>query len=77
MEDLVTFSFRIPKPLARTVEAEAKRSGLNKSEYARRALEELNHRLMQERITELSLRLASQSATAAQAMDSSTSDGLA
>ena len=77
MDDLTTFSFRIPKPLARSVEAEAKRSGVNRSEYTRRALEELNHRLMQERITELSLQLTSQSATSAQAMESSTSDGLA
>jgi Arc/MetJ-type ribon-helix-helix transcriptional regulator len=77
MEDLTSFSFRIPKALARSIEAEAKRSGLNKSEYARRALEDFNERAMQERIAQISQRLASQSAAAAQSMEPSTSDGLA
>ncbi len=77
MDDLTSFSLRIPKALARSIEAEARRSGLNKSEYARRALEEFNQRMMQERITEISLRLSAQSAAAAQSMEPSTSDGLA
>lgn len=50
--------------------------GLSTSEYARRALEEFDHRMMQERIAELSQRLASHSAAAAQATEASTSDGL-
>ena len=76
MDDLISFSLRIPKALARSIEAEAKRSGLNKSEYARRALEDFNQRVMQERIAEISVRLAYQSAAAAESMEPSTSDGL-
>jgi hypothetical protein len=76
VEDLTSFSFRIPKSLARSIEAAAKRLGLTKSEYARRAMEEFEHRMMQERMAELSQRLAAQSAAAAQTMDASTADGL-
>ncbi len=77
MDELTPFSLRIPKALARSIEAEAKRVGLNKSEYARRALEDFNQRVMHERIAEISVRLASQSAAEAQSMEPSTSDGLA
>jgi hypothetical protein len=77
MEDLTSFSLRIPKALARSIEAEAKRSGLNKSEYARRALEDFNQRVMHERIAEISRRLAYESTAAAESMEPSTSDGLA
>ena len=76
MKELTSFSLRIPKALARNIEAAAKRLGLTKSEYARRAMEEFDHRMMQERIAELSQRLASHSAAAAEAMDASTGDGL-
>jgi Arc/MetJ-type ribon-helix-helix transcriptional regulator len=76
MEDLTSFSFRIPKSLARSIEVAAKRLGLSKSEYARRAMEEFDQRMMQERMAELSQRLAAQSAAAARSMDASTRDGL-
>ena len=76
MEDLTSFSFRIPKSLAASIVTAAKQLGLSKSEYARRAMEELNERLMQERMAEISQRLAAQSAAAAQSMANSTSDGL-
>lgn len=76
MDDLISFSFRIPKSLARNIELAAKRLGLSKSEYARRAMEEFDHRIMQQRIAELSVRVASQSAAASRAMDSTSSDGL-
>jgi predicted transcriptional regulator len=77
MKDLTSFSFRISKSLARSIEAAAKRLGLTKSEYARRAMEEFDQRMMQERMAELSRRLSSQSAAAARSMDASSSDGLA
>ena len=77
MEDVTSFSLRIPTALARIIEAEAKRTGISKSEYARRALEDFNQRGMQERIAEISRRLAAQSTAAAQSMEPSTSDGLA
>lgn len=76
MEDLISFSLRIPKSLAASIEATAKRLGVSKSEYARRAMEEFEERLMQERIAELSHRLAAHSASAARSMEVSISDGL-
>lgn len=76
VDDLISFSLRIPKALAATMEATAKRLGVSKSEYARRALEEFEERLMQERIADLSRRLAAHSASAAHAMEGSAADGL-
>ena len=76
MEDLISFSLRIPKNLAVSIEATAKRLGVSKSEYARRAMEEFEEHLMQERIAELSRQLASHSASATRSMEGSTSDGL-
>lgn len=76
MDDLISFSLRIPKALATSIEATAKRLGVSKSEYARRAMEEFEERLMQDRIAELSRRLAPHSASAARSMEDSTSDGL-
>jgi hypothetical protein len=76
LEDLTSFSFRIPKTLATNIAATAKRLGVSKSEYARRAMEDFNERLMQERIAELSRRLSAQSAEAASSMDASAADGL-
>lgn len=76
MEELISFSFRIPRWLARGTEAAARQMGLSKSEYARRAIEELNHRVMQERIAALSRSLAPSSAAAAQSMDATSADGL-
>jgi metal-responsive CopG/Arc/MetJ family transcriptional regulator len=76
MEELISFSLRIPKTLAASIEATAKRLGVSKSEYARRAMEEFEERVMHERIAELSRRLAAPGASAARSMESSTSDGL-
>lgn len=76
MEDLISFSLRIPKTLAASIEATARRLGVSKSEYARRAMEEFEERLMQERIAELSRRLAAHSASAARSMEVSIPDGL-
>jgi endoglucanase Acf2 len=76
MGSLTTFSLRIPKELARSIAVEAKRAGLSKSEYARRAMEEFNHQRMQERMAHLSMQLAAQSAAAQDAMESSVSDGI-
>ena len=76
MDQLISFSLRIPKTLAATIEATAKRLGMSKSEYARRAMEEFEERLMHERIADLSRQLAAHSASAARFMESSTTDGL-
>jgi predicted DNA-binding protein len=77
MEDLISFSFRIPRDLAAGVEATAKQMGLNRSEYARRALEQFQTQHMQDRMAELSRQVARQSADAARSMESSSADGLA
>lgn len=74
MEKLL--SFRIPDHIAKDFYAGAKRLGLSKSEYARRALDEFNHRVMRQRIAGLSRRLAPQSIAEAQTMDSAIGDGL-
>ena len=76
MKELTSFSLRIPKGLATRIAATAKRLGVSKSEYARRAMEEFEQRVMQERMADLSQRLAANSDTAARSMDASTSDGL-
>jgi hypothetical protein len=76
MESLTTFSLRIPKDLARSIAVEAKRAGLSKSEYARRAMEEFNQQRMQERMACLSTQLAAHSAAAHAAMEFSVSDGI-
>jgi predicted DNA-binding protein len=76
VDSLTTFSLRIPKDLARSIALEAKRSGLSKSEYARRAMEEFNRQRMQERMAYLSTQLAAHSAAAHEAMESSISDGI-
>ena len=76
MEELIVFSLRIPRWLAKSAESAARELGLSKSEYTRRAIEELNYRVMQERIAKLSHRLAAASAAAAQEMDSASGDGL-
>jgi hypothetical protein len=75
MEDLVSFSLRIPKTLATSIEAAAKHLGVSKSEYTRRAMEEFEKRLMHERIGKLSRQLAAHSAAAARSMESSAADG--
>lgn len=76
MEDLISFSFRIPKRLASATSAAARCLGMSKSEYARRAIEEFNLRVMHERIAELSRRLSTGSMAASRAMDASTGDGI-
>src|ERR1700675_2673322 len=76
MEDLISFSFRVPRDLAAGVEAAAKQMGLSRSEYARRALEQFQAQQMQERMAELSRQVARQSADAACSMESSGADGL-
>jgi hypothetical protein len=76
MDDLIPVSLRIPKTLSARTAAAAKELGLSKSEYVRRAIEDLNHRVMQERMAKLSQRLAAGSAKAARDMDAGSADGL-
>jgi hypothetical protein len=76
MDDLISFSLRLPRSLAASIEVSAKRLGVSKSEYARRAMEEFEGHLMQERISELSRRLSAHSGSAAQSMEDTVADGL-
>jgi predicted transcriptional regulator len=73
MESLPLFSFRISKELARRLAVEAKRAGLSKTAYVRRALEEVT---LQQRMAHLSRQLAAHSAAAQAAMQASLPDGL-
>jgi hypothetical protein len=76
MDVYTNFSFRLPEALDRDIAEAAELSGMTKSEYARRALEEFNHRQMQQRISRLSTLLSPQSAAAASDLDAAVSDGL-
>ncbi len=70
------FAFRVPESFVRETTEAARLSGLSRSEYARRAIEEANTRAMQGRMAALSRSLAEQSAAEAEALDGSVSDGL-
>lgn len=76
VEDLISFSLRIPKSLASSIEVTARRLGVSKSEYARRAMEAFEQRVMHDRIAELSHQLAAHSEAASRTMDDSTADAL-
>jgi len=76
MEIQALFSFRATKPFVDETTQSAKLAGLSRSEYARRAIEEMNHRVMRERIGVLSKQLSAQSLAANAALDDTTADGL-
>lgn len=70
------FSFRATKPFVDETTQSAKLAGLSRSEYARRAIEEMNHRVMRERIAVLSKQLSAQSLAVNEALDDAAADGL-
>jgi len=76
METQTLFSFRVTKPFVDETTQSAKLAGLSRSEYARRAIEEMNRRVMRERIALLSKQLSAQSFAASEALDDTTADGL-
>jgi hypothetical protein len=76
METSSQFSFRAPAPFIAETEAAARLAGLSRSEYARRAIEEMNRRVMAERIAALSKQLAVLSSAEGEALDDATADGL-
>jgi len=76
METSSQFTFRAPDSfIGETTEA-ARMSGLSRSEYARKAIEEANGRAMQRRIASLSRRLAASTDAELDALDSTAADGL-
>jgi hypothetical protein len=76
MEDLISFSLRVPRALAAAVRTAAKQMGISRSEYVRRALEHFQAQHMQDRIADLSRRVAKESAEAGRSMEGSSTDGL-
>jgi predicted DNA-binding protein len=76
MDEMISFSLRIPREMAAGVEAAAKHLGVSRSEYARRALEQFQAQQIHDRMAELSRQLARQSADAARSMENSGVDGL-
>jgi len=76
METQALISFRVTKPFFDATTQSAKLAGLSRSEYARSAIEEMNHRVMRERIAVLSAQLSAQSLAANGALDATTQDGL-
>ena len=76
METQALFSFRVTKPFVDETTQSAKLAGLSRSEYARRAIEEMNHRVMRERIAVLSKQLSAESRAVNKALDDTTEDGL-
>lgn len=70
------FSFRVTRPFVDETTQSAKLAGLSRSEYARRAIEEMNRRVMRERIAVLSKQLSTQSIAVNEALDDTTEDGL-
>jgi predicted transcriptional regulator len=76
VEDLISFSLRVPRALAAAVRTAAKQMGISRSEYARRALEQYQSQQMQERMADLSRRVAQESAEAGRSMEGSGADGL-
>lgn len=76
MEAQALFSFRVTKPFVDETTQSAKLAGLSRSEYARRAIEEMNCRVMRERIAVLSKQLSAQSHALNEALDDTAGDGL-
>ena len=76
MESQALFSFRVTKPFVDETTQSAKLAGLSRSEYARRAIEEMNRRVMRERIAVLSKQLSAQSLAVNEMLDDATEDGL-
>lgn len=76
METTTQFVFRAPESFVRETTEAARLSGLSRSEYARRAIEQANARAMQVRITALSRQLSSRIANEVEELDSTASDGL-
>ena len=76
MEAQALFSFRATKPFVDETTQSAKLAGLSRSEYARRAIEAMNQRVMRERIAVLSKQLSAQSLAVNEALDGTTGDGL-
>ncbi len=76
MEPSSQFVFRAPESFVRETAEAARLSGLSRSEYARRAIEEANARAMQGRIAALSRKLAAQTTAESDSLDGSSPDGL-
>ncbi len=76
METSSQFAFRAPDSFIDETTEAARMSGLSRSAYARRAIEEANARAMQRRIAALSRQLAAHTGLEVDALDGASADGL-
>ena len=76
MEATAQFVFRAPESFVRETAEAARLSGLSRSEYARRVIEEANARAMQGRIAMLSRRLSAETQAETDELDATAADGL-
>lgn len=73
----VPLTFRSPTELVEQTDELARLSGMSRSDYLRKAIEEKNERTLAERIVFLSHALSAKHLEINQAMDASLKDGLA
>ena len=74
--DTQTVIIRAPESLVRQTDEAARLMGLNRSEYARRAIEAANAQAMRAHMARLSQKLALLDADEAEELDGSAGDGL-
>ena len=73
----VPLTFRSPTELVEQTDELARLSGMSRSDYLRKAVEEKNGRILAERIVFLSHALSAKHLEISEAMDASMGDGLA
>jgi len=73
----IPLTFRADREFVEQMDELARANGLSRSDYVRRAVMELNHRVMAERIAQLSRALSADHERISAEMDSATGDGLA
>ena len=73
----IMLAFRADPAFAATVDQFAQQSGVSRSDYVRRAVEEKNARALEERIAFLSQALSADHRQAGEQLDATAGDGLA
>ena len=73
----IPLTFRADREFVEQTDELARANGLSRSDYVRRAVTELNHRVMAQRIAQLSRALSADHERINAEMDSATGDGLA
>ena len=73
----IMLAFRADPALAAEVDEFARQSGVSRSDYVRRAVEEKNARVLEERVAFLSQALSAEHRQADEQLDATAGDGLA